>query len=360
MKRQLVLLFAFFQALTCFAQSAPAIDSELKRDLAAFPIGYTEIGKISNYSLPQRFGGMRWVDFGPDTVTLGCPKWDKGEYTRIAVKQKLSSAFNASMRYKKKPSGTDSLIIYILDFWLSENPPSSLGENEQETLRLGTEKKSKFSTKDYGYITALICSKDSVGQMYYHGKLDTMFILAYAVKGWYGAAAADIAEKALAVCLQIAEAPARHVSETALDAEIKRFLMLPNPGTLPDGLFLSFNDFKKGKVLPMGFKLLPRVYAYAVEFNSQEHVEMYSKDYWGLCYNGKFYMKRGNTVAALYKMDNTYCTLAGERPLEGVMGNSNRLLNNLINEFNKGPTTYSSKRTHFYPFSINPVTGKIE
>jgi hypothetical protein len=362
MKEILTLLLCSLNAMVCFAQNEDStfIDDEIKKNPATFPVEYVVMNKINQHSLPKRFAGMRWVDFGLDTAVIGCVKTINYKFNLIVLKERLGSAFNAAMRYKKAPTGSDSLVIYLLDFWLSENPPSSLGENMKETLRLGTETKLKYSTKDYGYITALVCSKDSAGQMYYHGKLDTMITLAYSVKGWYGAAAADIAERTLEVCLPIAQGQGRQISETALNAEIKNFLQLPDLGTLPDGLFLSFKDFKKGKVLPISLKLSPRVYAYAVEFGSQEHIEMYSQGYWGLCYKGNFYMKRGNTVAALYKVGHTYCMFAGSRPLEAVMVNSKRVFNNLINEFRKGPTTYSPERTHFYPFSLNAITGKIE
>ncbi len=362
MKELLIFLLLSLNAMACFAQDADStfIDEAIKKNPATFPAECVAISKINQNRLPERFVGLRWVDFGPDTSTFGCTKTVKGKYIRIAVKGGLGNAFNTAMQYKKTPDGTDSLFIYLLDFWLSENPPSSLGENLKETSRLGTETKLKYSTKDYGYITALICSKDSAGKMLYHGKLDTMITLAYSFKGWYKSAVADIAERALKICLQIAAEPGRQINESSLSTAISNFLQLPAPGTLPDGLFLSFKDFKKGKVLPMKVTLLPRVYAYAVEFDSQEHVEMYSQDYWGLCHNGNFYMKRGNTVAPLYKIGNTYCTLAGSRPDDAVMINTKRVLNNLINEFRKGPTTYSAERTNFYPFQINAITGKIE
>lgn len=362
MKRLLLYTSLLLSIINCVAQDEDVspLYTTLKRNPATFPVDLVEVNKINLHSLPDRFAGVRWVGFGTDTATFGCTKDAKRKYIRMTVKGDLGNAFSTAMRYKKVPKGTDSLVVYILDFWLSENPPSALGENLKETARLGTETKTKYSTKDYGYITTVVCSKDSAGQMYYHGKLDTVITLAYSIKGWYKAAASDIAERALDVCLQIAEEPGKLINESSLNAEIKNFLQLPEPGTLPDGLFLSFKDFKKGKVLPTSLKLLPRVYAYGVEFSVQEHLEAYGQDYWGLCWKGDFYMRRGNTVAPLHRLGNTFCTLAGARPLEGVMVNSKRVLDNLINEFNRGPTTYSKERTSFYTFSLNPITGKIE
>jgi hypothetical protein len=145
-------------------------------------------------------------------------------------------------------------------------------------------------------------------------------------------------------------------------ASLSKPVKFPDAANMPNGIFLSYADFKAGKILKSNFTLTPRISGYKAEFENVGG-EASHTDYWGLCFNNQFYIKHEYFVSKLIKSGNSFVTLMGyvDFDEEAATYERSRDQTGQIKALNTVTRSkYKKSGYDFIPMLLNPLTGKLD
>jgi hypothetical protein len=361
MIKQFVLSLFLFISYDCLAQEADSsknIDSEIRKDPNSFEEDVITLQKIQIPASLAGFAGIRFVDVRADTSCIGYVKlW--GINKKIVLVNGLANELNTRQQPAKavNPAG-DSLFIYVKNFWITRViDPGEIDREERDVLK----KPERRLAKSFCHITVAYFIKTAKG-LYYTGKTDSVDRSRKKLFNCY----TSMADDAVTIMLEQAKINAsensRYFTAAQVMESLSKPILFPVPDNMPDGIFLSYADFKAGKILKSNITLSPRIQGYRAEFNADAE-QSASADYWGICYKNEFYIKHEYVVTKLYKTSNTFITLQGFVNFneEETTYSRSRDQTGQIKALNKvTDSKYRKSDYDFVPMILNPLTGRLE
>jgi hypothetical protein len=260
----------------------------------------------------------------------------------------------------KPVENADSLIIYIKNFWVSRLPLIEVIRTEEKWA--GQLNKDEEMPESICHITTAYFIKNTKG-LTFSGKLDTFITSKKKLSRCYSTLPDD------ATAIILGETPAapkessRYFTEAQVFASLQKQIEFPVSSVMEDGIFLNYNDFKKGILIKKPFALTPRITGYKIEFSNITDANEFSNNFWGICYKNQFYIRCGYEVNKLCKTGHTYITMTGspdfyEEKLgllkTKVLGRGG-LLDPKFALSKKDKSSYA-----YIPMILNTLTGRLE
>lgn len=351
--------------ICCLQTKAQVSDSSLDALVQIDPNSLQEetinFGKIKLPDRVQQFTGVRFVDIRPYRSCVGFVKL-LGINKKIVPVGGLEHAINSKIVNKSRASTKDSLIVFIKHFWETRVKKSDIYIQDDKEDDL---KKPK-GTGGYAFCHLIAVSfiKNEAGFMYC-GKLDSMI----AHNRQLNVSFADLPEKAIDFLLDnlpiVANSNNRSFSEEQIYASIAQPISFAKPTQLSNGFFLTYNDFKKGKVTPLEFILSPRFYGYKIEFPNEAAANTISDNFWGLCFQNELYINRSLILNKLVKSGDTYTAMCGSSPSWKSANGRNLAFRFIAPDVsrvgeNQKINKYTKEFSDFFPLLLNPLTGHLE
>lgn len=351
--------------ICCLQAPAQVADSSLDTMVQIDPNGLQDetinLGKIKLPDRVQQFSGVRFVDIRPYRSCIGFVKL-LGINKKIVPAGGLAHAINSKIVIKDKTNTKDSLIVFVKHFWETRVKKGEVyvEDNKEDDLK---------KNKDPGgyafcHLTAVSFIKNETGFIYC-GKLDSLITHSRQLNISF----ADFPEKAVDFLLEnlpvTSNNGSRIFSETQIYASLAQPVTFAEPAQTPNGFFLTYNDFKKGKVTPLSFILSPRFYGYKIEFPNEAAASAISDNFWGLCFQNEFYINRSLILNKLVKSGDTYTAMCGSSPSWKSANGRNLAFRFIAPDVsrvgeNQKINKYTKERSDFFPLLLNPLTGYLE
>jgi hypothetical protein len=362
MIKQFVLSISLFVSAGCLAQQADSssngIDSEIRKDPTTFPEEIIELAQIKVPASLAGFSGIRFVDIRADTSCIGYVKlW--GNNKKIVFVNGLVNELNTKQTTAQNNPSGDSLIIFIKKFWVTRIiDPEKINKDEEADV---TKRKERRGPKSFCHITVAYFVKNVKG-LYYSGKLDTITLTRKRLLRCYD----DMADGGAAFMLEQAsispQQNPRYFTEAQVQEALSKPFIFPGAETMPDGIFLSYADFKAGKILRVEFTLTPRISGYKAELDNVAGGDALT-NFWGICFKNQFYVKHDYFVTKLIKSGNTFVTLFGyiDFDEEAATYLRSRDQSGQIKALNKvTDSKYKKSDYDFVPMILDLLTGRLE
>jgi hypothetical protein len=322
-----------------------------------------KLGKIKLPDRTQLFGGVRFVDIRPYRSGIGFVKpFRTYKNKKMVPEGGLEHAINSKIVPSEYAITSDSLIIFIKHFWVTRLKKSHIYVNDDNDDDF---KKGKGEVGlGFCHVSAVSFIKNDKG-LVYCGKVDTL--LSYLFK--YSTHFATFAESAIDFLLEnlavTGSNNGRSFTEEQVYASLAKPTVFVGAAHIPNGFFMTYNDFKQGKVTPGQFVLHPRVYGYKIEFLNEAAGMALGEDFWGLCYQNQFYFNRSWIFNKLIKSGDTYLAMCGSAPFWKSAGSRNLAVRfffpGLARDGDEERINgYTREITDFFPVLLNPLTGYVE
>jgi hypothetical protein len=357
MMRQLALFMILLCSYSAFSQVADSsdIDSEIQVNLLDLPEEIIELAEIKLPASLAQFSGIRFVDIRADTSCMGYVKL-RGSNQKIVFLNGLINELNTKQSVAQSNTNGDSLIVYIKKCWITR----IIDLNKIYGKKTGVyEKPERLGGSSFCHITAAYFIKNTRG-LYYSGKLDSIALNKKRLTKCYS----NIADEAVAMMLEqpniSTQQNPRYFTEKQVQEALSKPVLFPEVATMADGIFLSYADFKAGKILKSKFILTPRISGYKAEFEDDTEQAALT-DFWGICYKNQFYIKHDYFVTKLTKSGNTFVTLFGYVDFnETAVNIRNADANTRIKGLNKvTDSKYKKSDYDFVPLILDPLTGLL-
>ncbi len=364
MIKQFLLSLSLLVSVACLAQEADSInlDSEIRKDPAGLAIQFIKLNKLRLSENSGSFAGIRFTDARADTTAVGFVQlW--GENKKIVVDGGFANSLNANISFKKNTEQGDSLIIYIKHFWETRIPLMQTEVEEETRYDPG----KPISSRQYSFchVTAAFFIKNSKG-MAYCGKFDSLVTSSRKLISSYS----TLPDKAIGILLNqmpvSIKEDARYFTEDQVFISLTKPIVFPEASVMPDGIFLSYEDFKKGKIIKKSFSVSPRIYGYKLDFENSVDEAAFTDNFWGVCYKNQFYIRRSYVVNMLWKSGSTYTSLAGSIPSRNGRSPNNKIYRfvfgtDVMNmDAKRDINKFTKEKTNFFPMLLNPLTGYLE
>jgi hypothetical protein len=319
-----------------------------------------ELEKIKIPERLQTFTGIRFVDIRPYQPCIGFAKL-LGENKKIVPIGGLDYAIHSKLVPNNQSGAGDSLIVFIRHFWESRLKKTQIywEDDNEDDLK----KPSEAGVSAFCHVTAVSFFKNKQG-LFYCGKLDTVLTNNRMFAKSYDAFPGKVVEFLLDN-LAIANSSDRPFTEEQIRSSIAKPVAFAAPENMPNGFFMTYGDFKKGKLVNKPFTLATRVYGYKIIFANEADETAMGDSFWGLCYQNQFYINRSLIVNKLIKSGDTYLAMCGSWPSWKNAAPSGLITKFILPDlsrigYNEKINKYTKKRSDFFPLLLNPLTGYLE
>jgi hypothetical protein len=351
MKRWIPLMAMLF-CLKSFGQKADSVllVAEIERDPNGFAVEEIELLPLQKTAKLLGFSGVRISDVRPDTSCMGYVKLH-GDYKKIKVLGGFANAVNArEAALSDKDGSGDSIIIYINFFWMTNNTLVKVETDEE--YRDAQRKQVAFFPASC-HVSALLFTKNLQGIVYL-GKFDSVITSNKVLRKCYTYLPNKAMDEVFGKIPDLVKNRTTTYTAEQVLATLQNQYGLKDALGMQDGIFVSYNDFKKGRVMQRNFKLSPRLGGYKIDFAYEPDGAFFYDKCWGICYKNRFYIKKDFLVTPLHKSGSTYITIAGSVNYdENVSPRSNFDAAFKSSKYDK----YSYR---FPPLLLNPFTGYLE
>ncbi len=302
------------------------------------------------------FSGIRFVDIRADTSCIGYVKLSGDNKKMVFVNGLINELNTKQSVTQSNPSG-DSLVIFIKKFWVTRIIDLNTIYKEEPDIE---KKRRILSARSFCHLTVAYFIKNTKG-LSYSGKLDTILLYRKKLKNCYTSIADDAAITVLEQPIFPTLKNSGYFTEQQVLSGLSNPVKFPNPATMPNGIFLTYNDFKKGNIQRNELALSSRLSGYKVEFDNPSDQDQIT-DFWGVCYNNQFYKKEKYVVVKLNPSGNTFLALWGYVAFdEEAAAGRNANFETDIKALNKvTDSKYKKSDYDFVPLILDPLTGLLE
>ncbi len=271
--------------------------------------------RITHYNLPaipSRYATLRFVDVRPVRAFCGFIRPALQLPARkLATPPGLEEQLSRAIPIRKDSASLpDTLLVVLKNFWLYR----SLTDDHLMYCRVHA---LFFSSRG-----------DSVR---YYAKADTLLQRRAVVRYEYRELPALFLED-LMKCLPPQPEPVKRLlSREQFQQQATNWLQPPVLAGKPDGWYLSFGDFMKGRLLPADFVMREFGEDYLLHFGDEEQRNRYSGKIWGALFKGGLYLRNGRHFGRAFPAEQSYFLLNNIRNQDGEFGYSYPLLLNMEN-----------------------------
>lgn len=252
----------------------------------------SELVSISHFNLPEtysRYAGIRFIDARWLKEFTGFIQQNsKTGFRKISTVKPFEDELNSAVKIKHDSSTiNDSVVVVLKNFWVSR---AAVTEQEMSC-----------------HIKALFFTKRA-DSFFFRGKTDTLFkrhaIVQYEYKDLPAFFIEDLLGSFPLQNSQHEKIYGQHdLEKLALQQRLSFDSLQEN------GLYLSFSDFRKGRLNKRGFSLSDYKEQYRISFDRAGEGEAIAGKIWGCWFNGQLYIKNGKHYSKAFAVENTFLLL---------------------------------------------------